>query len=468
MFSPEVDDRKLEATLNEISNAYQCSTALNPSLAVLECEVKPKDYRDSIFPTNTYNDENLAERAERVTDNQEMMTGQGIANNNGVLMNSLSRIPSYQWSFRHEDDHHSTSHHGNNHHSHHKRYILSGLGPYEGSVGSSAPSVAALHAKLMRMPIKSEATVGKERSIMNGLPYYDKSIVDAEIRALNMEKPVEKINHHESMISTNFNDGVDDLEYLHGEVVLNKFLANKRILRDYQWLLYYANRRGGKPLDKSSDLRVVDSKTTSVSSLRQYQEFMRIRHDRLVEAQETRAKIAQRCAARATAKKIREESHDESDANLDFHDELGDFLSSEALNDHGKKSDEEAIEQREREEEAADKKLEDSLPVFADEIVVEKSTHNLSTPELPRFAPMGPIVNPDREIVIQRELPVDDRELIEYEQQVCGIVESNRLIEQAEQSHGIIRTKRITTKRVPNANALGYSNIRRRRPAFIE
>ncbi|VEU21974.1 DEKNAAC102980 [Brettanomyces naardenensis] len=483
MFSSDTTDKDVQDKLNSVCKVYQLPAVLDTSRAMLESNAKLDNYRKSIFPNNIYSDAFLSERSGPVTQQTPLVIGQSIANNSGVPLNPINKIPSYQWSFKHEDDH--KSHHYS--HSHHKgKNMLNGLGTSESIslLGGTVMNSTALNSKLIRLPVRNESNKFKERSILNGLPYYDKNIIDKQIRVMNLEKAKLKLPvANASYFTKSFNESVDDVEYLHGEVILNQFLNNKRVMRNYQWMLYYLNRLGGRSLEDCPDLKYANNKVVSVKTIKQFQKWMVKKQEKFKELQKMRLKIAER------RKRMRRRQGDGGA------DRLGEFFSTEGLNDDkDEREDEEEEEEdaeeeagavavppvgaeelkKEREDEEDDRALEAELPEFEDEVQlsdeeVEDNSDDENEPSsnADRIPPPGNIALPDREIVIEKELSVDDPELIDLQRRLYGIPTSNKLEEQVRQSNGAIQTKRVRVRRVPNPNALGYSNIRHRKPSYL-
>ncbi|GMF01373.1 unnamed protein product [Ambrosiozyma monospora] len=134
----------------------------------------------------------------------------------------------------------------------------------------------------MRLPIKTSKNKDNKWSLFNGLPYYSKEIVDKHIRDLNLKKSNANNSaiFNASHFSTQFNETVDDVEYLHGQVVLNQFLNNKRMMRNYQWLEYYVDMVDQSDLSKGVD---TSYKQATVRSLKQFQKYMAKKENKIKE-----------------------------------------------------------------------------------------------------------------------------------------------------------------------------------------
>ncbi|QPG73249.1 hypothetical protein FOA43_000557 [Brettanomyces nanus] len=478
MFSAETTDKDVEDKLKLVCKVYQLPAVLDPSKAVLDSTVSVENYQKSIFPSNIYSDEFMSERSSAHPQPATMVVGQSIANNSGIPLNSINKLPSYQWSFKHEDDHKS-HHYGHSHHHHKGKNILNGLGTSESIslLGGTFFNSTALNSRLIRLPVMNESNRYKKRSILNGLPYYDKSIIDKQIRAMNIEKvklklPVANASH----FSASFNETVDDVEYLHGEVILNQFMNNKRIMRDYQWMLYYLNRFGGKNLTENGELKFGRNKIVSVKTWKQFEKWTMKRQEKFKEMHKIRMEIAEKRHHRKEANmkrltdkaRVKEIKRNLEEASVDFDvKSSGEFFSTEESNNNGN-ADEQQVEEytaEEKDEEEKDRTMEALLPEFEDEVTI--SDEELEEVEELEDTHSEQVSFPDREIVIERELPVDDPELLKYQRILFGIPSSNQMELQIQNSNGVLQTKRVRVKRVPNPNALGYSNIRHRKPSYL-
>ncbi|ODV85106.1 hypothetical protein CANARDRAFT_7759 [[Candida] arabinofermentans NRRL YB-2248] len=462
MFSAGTDDQQLSGKLNKLSNSYQLPVALNKNFVLLHSNYNVDNYRNTLFTSTV----NLNEKSPTVStldlaNQSNLIVGQGISNNAGIPLTSVSKIPSYQWSFKHEDHDHS------NQIQHKGKNILNGLGTSDSIslLGGTTFNSTALNSKLIRLPLLNEKNQHKKKSLVNGLPYYDKRIIDKQIRTLNLKKA--KLNlsvANSSHFTVQFNESVDDIEYLHGEVILNQFLNNKRLLRNYQWYLYYMEKRGGKKLSDGIDTSFGNIKCKTV---RQFQKSLERRHKKQQEIQLRRQKEElerQRMNLEAEKKKQLEEktmkdhskpaekstkSDDDSSSDDSSDDDSSEDDSSEESSSEGEaeEKDEDDDEDEDEDEEDEDEEEED-----------EKSYTRFQLLDIP--------VNLNKELIIEKELPIDDKELMEYQNRLFGLQSSFQLKHEAEQTNGIISSKIVRIRRKPNPNALGYSNIRAKKPPY--
>ncbi|KAH3670694.1 hypothetical protein OGAPHI_001209 [Ogataea philodendri] len=384
MFPYKVDADAVNARLNQIAGAYQLPNALQESNAVLTAEYTLDNYRNSIFSSSA----NLSESPSSMDYSSQptLLVGQGITANDGILLNSINKVPSYHLSSKTDDvEHHTTK----------TKHILSGLGTSDSvsTLGIHNIGSSSLNNKLVRLPLKGENTDNKQWSLVNGLPYYDKETIDKEIRYLNQRKA--RSSASGTQFSAEMNETIDDVEYLHGAVILNQYLNNKRLVRNYQWLMYYKEKRGGHKLGDA----IKSNDSIKFQSVQRFQKSM----ERKMRLQMERRR-----------------------RELEGMPQLS----------------EEELKNNEEEEE--------------DDIEVEG----------PRFQSIDIPVNLTKELIIEKVLPIDEKELIQAQDRLYGIQNSYQMLQDAKQTDGIIHSKLLRLRRKPNPNALGYSNIRSKKPPY--
>ncbi|KAG7843631.1 hypothetical protein KL941_004613 [Ogataea angusta] len=368
------------------SNEY-LPGALRDSSAVLQADCSLESYRSHMFTSSA----NLSDSPSSMdfANQPHLVVGQNINNNLGIPLHSINKIPSYQWSSKNDDpEHHPTK----------TKHILSGLGAADSvsSLGAHTMGASSLNSKLVRLPLLNETTDGTKWSLANGLPYYDKEYVDKQIRYLNQKKARTMSNR--SQFSAQMNETIDDVEYLHGTVILNQFLNNKRLVRNYQWLMYFADKQGGRKL---SD-KIGSYDNVKYKSVRNFQKSVE----------------------RKMARQQREE-----------------------------------MERRKRE-------MEGLPPIPPQNNAESDEDEQDEEEEGPRFQTLDIPVNLTKELIIEKELPIDDKELIDNQNRLYGIQNSYRMLEEARQTDGIIHSRVLRLRRKPNPNALGYSNIRCKKPPY--
>ncbi|GMG55906.1 unnamed protein product [Ambrosiozyma monospora] len=187
MFPQNTSDYRLKDRLNKVCNSYQLPAILDPQQSVFHSSYSLEAYQAGIFhnPTALIDGSSSSLSSSSNSDflnSPGLIVAQGIVNNSGIPLNPINKIPSYQWSFKHDDS---------DHHHHHKgKNILNGLGTSDSISVLAGVSVnsTALNSKLMRLPIKTSKNKDNKWSLFNGLPYYSKEIVDKHIRDLNLKK----------------------------------------------------------------------------------------------------------------------------------------------------------------------------------------------------------------------------------------------------------------------------------------
>ncbi|CDK28730.1 unnamed protein product [Kuraishia capsulata CBS 1993] len=229
--------------LNDVARMYQLDLS-NPSLSMFKSSTNsPEEYHHSIFSGYTESGLSIVDGgiSSSSANLSNVIVGQGIKNNHGIQLASISKIPNYSLGTK-EDVNNST-----HHISQKGKTILHGLGVSNDASSSGVTSLASnasLNQQLLKLSVVESKDQIPQTRAANGLPFYSKDFVTSTVKMLN---------------KTSY---VDDVEYLHGCVVLNQFLNSKRMLRDYQWKLYYNDRMGGKgivsKLKETPNLKIVE------------------------------------------------------------------------------------------------------------------------------------------------------------------------------------------------------------------
>ncbi|KAF6010318.1 hypothetical protein HII13_003092 [Brettanomyces bruxellensis] len=512
MFNANTNDEDVNMSLNRLCRAYEMPAIFDPAKAVTTSYTDVNKYRQLMFPNNMYSDDIFEDRPQSSKQQPPAIVGQSIANNSGIPLNLISKMPSYQWNFRHEDDH--KSYHYIHSHRHHKgKNILNGLGTESiSSLAGTSANSNALNSRMIRLPIQSNSASGNitsEWSAMNGLPLYNKGILETEIRCLNMDKVEKKIPvTNVAYFSDTFNKTIDDTEYVHSQVITNKFMNNKRIMRNYQWMLYYNRMTGGKRLEENPALRYGQNSIVNVQTVEDFRLQREKRKQKFLKFRKIKAEIASRKRfreqnrqKRLAARRIKPKK--EHDGSNDAASNFGEFFSTAGLmeedavknkdglaNSKHEKEEQEILrplsaeeqqqEKEEKEEEEKDKALESQIPEFEDEISLDeddvssttgddKNKQVMPTEEL-KSEVRGislPVADDSRELIIEKDFSSDDPELLAIQRKLYGIPAANHLEQQVSEFSEILRSKRVLIKRVPNPNAIGYCNIRRRKPVFL-
>lgn len=421
--------------------------------------------------------------------NPTVLVGHGIGHNGGVPINNLSKIPSYQWGFKHEDLSSSNS----------SKYILNALGSRDScsisSLAGNMPNInsSGLNSRMVRLPIKNDTSSnvnyydshnglkvlgdtiqgGTERSLMNGLPYYNIEMAEQLIRKLNLNKKLgfKASNTNTSWFSDSMNETIDDIEYLHGEVILNQFVNNKRVIRNYQWLLYWNDKLGNKKLIDS-----LRNQNENVMSYTTYERLKNLRNKKFRKLQQKRSMIRQDMVKLDTAK---EDKRNEYRVKFGAVPDNLDFLVNGEKSKIAKEIyGEELLRQ---EDELIEK--ENAIPEYEEELEISPSELEEAELEEKKEAAEGAAAaskmipssrfggdsefNKEQEIVLEKEFAVDDPKLLAIQNKLYGVHKSMRLQNEAKSKNGIITSKVVKIKRKPNPNALGFSNIRSCKPSFL-
>ncbi|GMF07090.1 unnamed protein product [[Candida] boidinii] len=136
-------------------------------------------------------------------------------------------------------------------------------------------------------------------------------------------------------------------------------------------------------------------------------------------------------------------------------DETKENVKKEEDSDTESESEDEPSEESSSESEESSSESDDE-DVYEEEPTLDKS-HRFNT---------GPRRNTTREIIIDEEYPIDNEYLNESVKTMRGIAGIQQMQQQAITTNNIINSRILRTKRVPNANALGYSNIRSKKPSY--
>ncbi|GMF06566.1 unnamed protein product [Ambrosiozyma monospora] len=124
MFPQDTSDYRLKDRLNKVCNSYQLPAILDPQQSVFHSSYSLEAYQAGIFhnPTALLDGSSSSLSSSSNSDflnSPGLIVAQGIVNNSGIPLNPINKIPSYQWSFKHDDS---------DHHHHHKgKNILNGL-----------------------------------------------------------------------------------------------------------------------------------------------------------------------------------------------------------------------------------------------------------------------------------------------------------------------------------------------------
>lgn len=421
--------------------------------------------------------------------NSIVLIGHGISNNGGIPINNLSKIPSYQWGFKHEDD----------------NQLLNSLTTNESSSISSLagnmPNInsAGLNSRMVRLPIKTNFNNsnidnydlknylkinnsliqgGMERSLMNGLPYYDIKMAENLIRKLNLEKKngFKASNTNTSWFSDTLNETIDDIEYLHGEVILNQFVNNKRVIRNYDWYLYWNEKIGNKKL-----IDLIKSKNNNdIMTFKTYEKLMKFRNKKFRNLQKVRSLIRQDMVKLDTKKEEKRNEYREKFGSLP--NNLDSLINGEnskiAIDIYGEDllNQENELIKKENEIPEYEEELDTSLNDLKNDSEDENDTNdnnekykdiNINS-SITSYRFGGNLeFNKEQEVVIEKEFQINDPELIKIQNKLYGSNKSLRLQNDAKSKSGIITSKVVKIKRSPNPNALGFSNIRSRKPSFM-
>jgi hypothetical protein len=541
------DQSHLNKKLNRLAHIYNLPTILNEDVIVANSSTNLDAYKSLILPAHVINNNNNTNinltplgvenydinheesnpdllnlnNIENInTDsnfssknsNRTVIIGHCIIRNGGIPINNLSKIPSYQWGFKHEDDTLQPQNNLNNNLTNNisnnlsnNTEIPSGLGPLQGSSISTiagnltTANSTGLNSRMIRLPIKNANSSnvniydlnncmnlknnikqgGDARSLMNGLPYYYHHKVEQQIRNLNLTKKLnfKASNTNTSWFSESTNETIDDVEYLHGEVILNQFVNNKRVIRNYGWLLYWdKNINHINLIDNQNENEI--NLNSNFMTFRKFKELINLRKKKFNELQTEKTMLKQQLANLNLLKEQKRNQYRLNNGNLpaNIDDIVNDQRPPLAYEIYGSDliKDEDnlikrlkALPEYEEELELIEEPLHDNKNESGVNIEnLENFESNSNIVQTIRFS-SNPEYNETQEIVIEKELPINDPLLINYQNALYGAQKSQKLQLDARNKNGIIKSKIVKLKRTPNPNSLGFSNIRSRKPSFL-
>lgn len=466
------------------------------------------------YPTNAglgvNSNSNLNSNSNSGEQRATIIIGHRIAHNGGIPCTNLSKIPSYQWGFKHEDEtddkDDSSSHHKHSvqvsttHGNFNSNTILNGLDTLQGSsISSLAGNVTTnnsggLNSRMIRLPIRNESGSnvnaydmnnclevnnviqgGRERSLLNGLPYYNKQVVERLIRSLNIAKKhgFKASNTSTSWFKTSSNETVDDIEYLHGEVIHNQFVNNKRMVRNYQWLLYWDEKINTEQRKLNSMLESVEG----IMTMKQFAKFVEVRKEKFAQVVQKKVLLKQEMEKLMASKEQRKREYAQQ------HGELPNLLDEDVEKEVF------GIELLQRE-----KEIMDEMAILPDDVkevdVTEEELAQAQVPESPQEPERGEEkenslshgittlvertrfgknseYNLTHELVIDKELNIDDPLLVQLQTVIHGEEKGLQIIKEAKSHPRYIKSKVVKVKKQPNPNSLGFSNIKSRKPLFM-
>lgn len=440
----------IQDKLNRISQIYNLPAALSDDSIIINSATTLDNYSSNIIPKHAINfnpnniiDDSHDDHLENLDllSNNTITLGHSIINNGGIPINNLSKIPSYQWGFKHDDGSTVNSDISN-----------SGIGNFNGNSISSLPgnvttvNSTGLNSRMIRLPIinkhinkfdkhnelitkNNKLQGGKVRSLMNGLPYYDYQLIEHQIRSMNLYKKVsfKASNTNTSWFSDSLNKTIDDVEYLHGQVILNQFINNKRVLRNYQWIHYW-----DKILHRSSlnyDLQNVKTLT-----LKKFLHLLQLRREKFEKLNLEKAQLLK--SADPNDDKIIDQllKFPDTEEEIDIFD-----LDSEEM---------------------------DSPSSSTSSSSTSSSTPPYSSSSSLRFG-RNPDYNSSHQLIYEKEYSIDDPELEKIHIKLYNILKAKQMLTDARATNGIIHSKIVKFKRSPNPNALGFSNIKSRKPSYL-
>lgn len=447
-------DKQINEKLQRISQIYKLPHILSDESIIVNASTNLDTYQNLIVPKYAINfnpnkiiDESQEEYLEASFDKMSsdaVVLGHCIINNGGIPINNLSKIPSYQWGFKHEDESSSTSDLSNN-----------GLGNFNGNSISSLPgnvttiNSTGLNSRMIRLPIlnkhinkfdmhnqrlTSSGNVqgGEVRSLMNGLPYYNYQLIEQQIRSMNLHKKVsfKASNTNTSWFSDSLNKTIDDVEYLHGEVILNQFTNNKRVVRNYQWRHYWDKLLHGKKLD-------YDLHREHTMTLKKFIEMVKLRSDKFDRLNSQKQELMKEL------NELQKMDGVDGASNHDVHIKV-------------KQIKEQLVLLPDTEEEL-------DIFEFDDARELAEPVSDASSLRFGRNAEY----NESKQFIYEKEYDLDDQELLQLQIELNGTIKAKKMQSDASTTYGKIKSKIVKIKRTPNPNALGFSNIKYRKPSYL-
>lgn len=451
----------IDNKLQRISLIYNLPTVLTDKSIIVNSTATLDTFQSIITPKYAINnypnnpnrllDESQEEHVDQSLDkisNNPVVLGHCIIDNAGIPLNNLSKIPSYQWGFKHEDESTPdlpTKPKGTSTKmSNFKSNSISSLPGNVTTVNSTG-----LNATMIRLPI-SNTTInsydkqnssllttsgveqgGQLRSLMNGLPYFDYKSIEKQIRSMNLHKKVnfKASNTNTSWFSDSLNKTIDDVEYLHGAVILNQFTNNKRIIRNYQWVHYWDNVLHGKSID--------DDLNGDVITLKHFNELVIQRKETFKKLMEEKNALLNELAVMVKSSGV---------VNYDNMDEKIKLIKDKLITFPDVEEELDIIEFNK-----------ESARIQNQPTALDHSTRFGRNKEF----------NESCQIIYEKEYGVEDNELMDLQVQLHGSIKAKQIQSNTLTKKKHIKSKIVKLKRIPNPNALGFSNIRNRKPSYL-
>ncbi|OUT20597.1 hypothetical protein CAS74_004260 [Pichia kudriavzevii] len=482
------NDGRVSRKLHRISQLYQIQPSLHGESAVIHSFSDLSSYKSLILPssqsvtTSAYDDE--------PNYNHRSLS----SNNGGIPINNLSKIPSYQWGFKHEDELQSDL-------SAEINENQSSLGSFNGtSVSSLARNVTSntsmgLNSRMVRLPIKNSNSEnvnlfdisnykpingviqgGECRSLMNGLPYYNLKDVEKIIRDLNLTKKLnfKASNTNTSWFSDTLNSTIDEIEYLHGEVILNQFINNKRLIRNYQWLIYLTNIKTTSILNDQNNANINNNEVKKFYTMKDFKKWLRLKTLKFNELQKEKNQLLAQLEQIKLSKQTKRSDYklkfsklpqNLSDDEIDIYD----YNENYSTQSNGKDNLNLAIqvygeELINRERELRKKLL--KIPEFLEEVDIadltddhddendsrknSENNNNIPASEVPKFTRFNSnkSYNENHEYIIEREIPIDDPKLMDLQTKLYGHQRAQKLQNEVYSRNGLIKSKNSQSKRL--------------------
>lgn len=342
----------------------------------------------------------------------DLIIGNGIKNNGGFPLYQLNKHPSYNSTFKHHilDD-------------------VSLRGDESIQTLPNGPSNQFINSLLIRLPLSNDQS---GNSPLNGLPIYHLPKLKNNLSSLGAES-------------------CDKIELYHANVITNKFINNKRRIRDYQWKKYFKN--------KSSSIGNLLTNAKRVSKdanyLSTFNKKMTLKREKIVENNKAKANLSN------TIKTLKHELNEKISNELKFSGaNVNSFEFANTVNTKFKFEKEEILNI-----EANLKSLNvldfDKFTITDDDNKIPQLEDILSN----RFNE-GELSN-DLQIIIEREFKIDDQNLHKYQIQLLGQQKASQFQQSLKNSYGTINSNIVRFKWCPNPNSIGFTNISNKKPAFL-
>lgn len=270
-------------------------------------------------------------------------------------------------------------------------------------IATNGTNTLYLNKLLLKLPVAD----ARGNSAVNGLPFYQS----------------DRLIHNLQSIATN--EQLEQVELTHLAVICNQFVSNKRRVRARQWTQYYGQKQRATLLDTAR------SQALKANYVSTFNRRMLQRREKLIETNKLRQQYQQ---------------------------QLKQLVQPQPMGAAASQDDIQRLQTKL--EELNDTDFDSYPPPCADDDPTP------STGQILRHRFKNDL-DADLSVIVEKELSVDNPNLVQYQVKLLGQQKAMALQQSIKNSNGVINTNVVRFKWTPNGNSLGFGNIRRRKPRFL-